>query len=458
MKSSRFPKLLLAAAAAFMVAGMPVHSSDEEQLIEVESYSGLLQVQRAGARFPLRDGDALVEGDVLSTDNRGRATLTFARHGFIELGGNAELKFEALPHSRFASDLRTGFKLNKGYLRVVWKRAPSASAWPIYVEIDSLRAALGSGEYFFQAEREPRLCAAAGTLGVQMESSSEVVRPPSCVMLRADKQLVPTPRDTNDWVLVRRAHSLNAGEPVIQEISTPTPANATIVPAGPEASAPKTLATNMPPPKPGMDYSLLTDSAGPGIATSSAAIAPAPAASSAAKPSLEAAVAVPAAPPANAGPIIAAALPAPATTPAAPASRFEVASSPDNLPAPALAAAAIRPAAPLPAPKRKARSLPAVAAPSAAVVAAEAAAAMPAKRGAWRINIGSFDVPAQAQALYARVQAAGLPVRLAEKQLDGRTWTRVQVGSYSTTAAAQAAAPAVRRQLRLGPVWFAQDK
>jgi cell division septation protein DedD len=269
---------------------------------------------------------------------------------------------------------------------------------------------------------------------------------------------VPIARDTNDWMLVRRAYSLNAGEPVIQEISTPTPANATIVPAGLEGGTPPTLAANMPPPKPGMDYSLLGDSTGPGIATSSASIAPAIAATSTAKPSLVAAVSAAAVPPVSATPIIAATLPAPLATPAAPASRFEVASSPDNFPAPALAAASIRPAAPPPAPKRKARTVVAAATPSAAALASESAAAMPAKRGAWRINIGSFDVPAQAQALYARVQAAGLSVRLAEKQLDGRTWTRVQVGSYPTTAAAQAAAPSVRRQLRLGPVWFAQDK
>ena len=263
MFASKFRKLLI--AAAFLLPLAPAAEAAEEGLLTIDAIAGLVQVQRDGSQYSLREGDSLQAGDVLLTDTRGRATVSLARHGFIELGGNAQVAFDALPHSSYSRDLKTVFNLAKGYLRVVWKRPQSATAWPLYVVMGSTRAVLGSGEYFFQAGTEPRLCAAAGVLAVQTRQTPEPVRPPACATVKADASLAISARNPDDWIAVRRAYSVRAGEPVIVEVAAAAPV-AEAAPAAP-------LAAQLPPPKPGMDYSLLEEAGQPGISTSAGASA-----------------------------------------------------------------------------------------------------------------------------------------------------------------------------------------
>lgn len=395
--------------------GLPVRADDA--MLRVESLKGLVQVERGGERFGLHEGEAVQARDLLSTDATGHVSLAFSRYGFIELGSNAQLRLDALPESSYRGELKTVFALLKGYLRVVWKRPPSATVWPIYVVMDQSRAVLGSGEYFFQQGEEQRACSAAGVFSLQIGSGSdgpEQVRPPACARIKGNSLAVQA-RDSDDWRLVRNAFSVQAGEPVLTEVeaSSAVAARKTL-----DAPVPLTSSADMPPPKPGFDYSLLEGQPGP------AATEPVPAPST---PKPQAPVPAPA--------------PAPAVVAVAPTvkgSAFEVSKSPE-------------PVAP-------AQKLPALSELAPSEVIRPGQASPSSGKPLWRINVGSSTDATEARGLLVKVQAQGLTARLSKADIRGREWFRVQVGGYATADAAKADSARVSGLLGLPSVWVGLDK
>ncbi len=406
---------LLNSALVLALAVASLTAAAEEPMLRVDAIRGLLQVERGGQVYGLHEGEALQAHDVLSTDAQGHASLGFSRYGFLELGSHARVSLDALPESSFRGDLKTVFRLDKGYLRVVWKRPPAATDWPLYVAMGETRAALGSGEYFFQqGATEQRLCAAAGLLTVQLGTGNEgpeQVRPPACARVRGSALEIVV-RDPDDWHLVRRAFNALAGEPVIAEFSPPS---SPVLRKPLDAPVPLTSSADMPAAKPGFDYSLLEGQAGPDAATEPAPRQPLPLPSAQVPAAL--APAAPSAATANANAYEVAATPSPAAAPGS------LATIPDLAPA--------------------------------EVVRPQGVAA---GRGSWRINVASSIEEAEAKALLAHVLSLGLPARQTRVQIHGRDWYRIQVGAYPTAAAAKADSGRVAATLGLGSVWFAQDK
>ncbi len=203
----------------------------EEQILLIDRISGVAGVQRDGKRLTLSAGDALQEQDLIVTDDSGRMTLRLGRHGFVEVGPNAEVGVERLPFAAYARDLKSIFSVGKGYFRVVWKHPQQFSSWPLYVYMAGQRMSLTSGEYFFQHQgARQSACVAAGQIMLQAVASEgvETIKSPSCVQLAADAAPQIAPRDPDDWIAVRRGYRIEA---------TAAVATAAVVAAAPAVAA-----------------------------------------------------------------------------------------------------------------------------------------------------------------------------------------------------------------------------
>lgn len=188
----------------------------QRPLLTVDAVQGQAWVYAAdGQRTRLTANDEIDEGSRVVTDAESRVNMRLSRHGRMDLGPSSELDVQSLPFSSYATRLRTELKLLRGKLRVVWKHPQISTTWPIYIGIDTLRASLGSGEYFF--EREGPLyeaCVAAGQIALDRPDapSVETLKPVACYSL-ARKPALRQERVADDWVARRR--QVRAGLPVL---------------------------------------------------------------------------------------------------------------------------------------------------------------------------------------------------------------------------------------------------
>lgn len=179
----------------------------QRPLLTVDAVQGQAWVYTAdGQRNRLTANDEVDEGSRIVTDAESRVNMRLSRHGRMDLGPASELEVESLPFSSYATRLRTELQLARGKLRVVWKHPQISTTWPIYIGIDTLRASLGSGEYFF--EREGALyeaCVAAGQIALDRPDAAavETLKPVACYSL-ARKPALRQERVADDWVARRR--------------------------------------------------------------------------------------------------------------------------------------------------------------------------------------------------------------------------------------------------------------
>ena len=443
--TSRF-KALLCTPIALALLCLPVvsHAAPDEAILLIDQTSGVAGVQRNGKRLALQAGDALQEQDLIVTDRSGRMTLRLGRHGFVEVGPNAEVGVERLPFAAYARDLKSIFSVSKGYFRVVWKHPQLSSSWPLYVYMAGQRVSLVSGEYFFQnLGSEQRACVAAGQIALQASGGEgvETIKPPSCVTFAADKPPQTSPRSPDDWIAVRRGFSIEAtaGTLLARETvpveSTPPPVAKPVISTMPAAVA------SMPPPvaiaatqPPVLDEPVAAE---PQMGTSAPAALPLG--------------------PVRAAPVLPAPVGAPRTVVAPALPIFEPQIYPPPSAAPPLAttspifigqvqaaptSAAVRP---LPPP-----------APTPAPVAAKPAPAAPASAGsgAWALNIASFSEAAVAEREVVRLRAAGYASAVSQPAtINGKSWHRVQIGGYASESAARAAALELKARLGVQNIW-----
>ena len=234
-----------------------------ESLLIFDQSSGVATVQRNGKRLALNPEDALQEQDQIVTDRSGRMKLSLARHGFLEVGPNAEVSVERLPFATFARDLKTVFGVGKGYFRVVWKHPQLSTNWPLFITLAGHRISLTSGEYFFSnTGSAQRACVAAGQMDVQPAGSTEaeIIKPPACVRFAADTAPQVIARNPDDWIAVRRGYDIDATTATmlagdVAPVRAPAPpkasipARAPIIATAAPAAAPA-IARAQPAPKP----------------------------------------------------------------------------------------------------------------------------------------------------------------------------------------------------------------
>lgn len=425
----------LAAVIAFALAPVAAHA--QGQLLRIQELQGKAELQRGGRSQAAAEGGVLQADDTLVLGSGARAALKLGRHGLIELGPGSSVQIERLPFATYATDLRTVLRLQNGYLRVIWKQPPLDINWPLFVYVDTDSANLITGEYFFEksslgkgGERRA-LCSAEGdlTLTGSGHADSTKVEADNCWIVAPGVAGLRKAVDMDDWVAVRQGRALGsvaeAPKTAVASASMPAPA---------VASPPSTVAaaTAQPTAKPAEKPVEKTQ--GP----SAPAVVASPNASSGSLAAAQPTSPVYAPKPSTESPKPAQGTPAPAPVPAykpAPAPASSAASvnpNPPPLPAYRPSSVAATPGSapatsPTPAP------LPAYqpATPAPAVVEAPRPTSRPATAvggdGRWAVNIASLPDRASAQKELARLGKSGFVGAIAEAQVKGKTWYRIQV-------------------------------
>ena len=390
----------LAAVAACVLAPATAHA--QGQLLRIQELQGKAELQRGGRSQAAAEGGVLQTDDTLVLGAGARAALKLGRHGLVELGPGSSVQIERLPFATYATDLRTVLRLRQGYLRVIWKQPPLDINWPLFVYVDTDSANLITGEYFFEKSGDRRaLCSAEGdlTLSGAGHADSTKVEADNCWVVAPGVAGLRKAVDMDDWVAVRQGRALGrvADLPKTAVAAAPAPAPAPANPPPVVAAKP----AEKPVEKPQLPST-------PAVVASSSPSAGAntPAA---AQPTLPVYTPKPAAEPPKPAPNTAAPAPVPAYKPA---------------PAPAPSAAAVNPnPPPLPAYK------PATPAPVAVAPKPTPTPAVTSGGGSgrWAVNIASVPDRSSAQKELAKLGKSGFAGAIAEAEVKGKTWYRIQI-------------------------------
>lgn len=229
-----------------LLAALPAQAA----VLTVESAGPGTVRGKEGDRRTLSVETEFASGDRVSLDAGARARLDFARHGFLDLGPGSEVTFERLPFASYDNELRSVFRLNRGYLRMVWKHPQISSQWPLYVYLGEQRVSLGVGEYFFEREAEGWLvCVASGAANLSEGALLSELLPQACYRLGPGRSPQSIPRSSEDWIEIRAAHDIVGLPPPVAPASdlavaaTPAPP-----PVAPPAAAPGPAAPIIAPP------------------------------------------------------------------------------------------------------------------------------------------------------------------------------------------------------------------
>lgn len=235
MKSSVAASLMLLSIA---LSALPQAAS--AQMLRLDSLQGSAELTRGGQHPPLTKETAIADDDVVKVGAGSKLSLLLGRHGILELGAGSELLVERVPFASYSDDLRTILRLRRGFMRVIWKQPPLDIRWPLFVYMDSDRASLLSGEYFFEVGSEINaICVAEGGLALAGGSRDEAqaLEPDTCY--RMVPGVPPQPRDQqpDDWIAVRQNRALDRSmwsAPMVAAVPPPVVAT----PVLPGVSAP----------------------------------------------------------------------------------------------------------------------------------------------------------------------------------------------------------------------------
>lgn len=240
---------------SFAALALLVACGAQASVLRVEQ-AGEGVVQREAQSLRLERGQVLAEGDAVRVAPGARVTLALGRHGYLDLGGGAELAIERVPFSTFADDLRTVLRLRAGYLRVVWKHPDLAGRWPLSLFVESHALSLESGEYFFERLAGGDLaCVGSGQAALGGGPSAATLTGPACYRLLAGAMPEARRRDYGDFIGVRERFGLAslAERPGLDGPVRPVAvAPAIAVPAPPPVTkpAPQPEPVRAPPPAP----------------------------------------------------------------------------------------------------------------------------------------------------------------------------------------------------------------
>jgi hypothetical protein len=149
-----FPRIVSLAAAAALVAGLPILAFAQEAG-HVKVSKGAVQIERAGQKLPAALGAAVQAGDVVTTGADGAVGITFLDNSLLSAGPNSVLAID-----RFAFDSTThqgAFEssLKKGTLAVVSGKLAKQS--PDAMKVTTPAAVLGvRGTEFLVRTGDPK--------------------------------------------------------------------------------------------------------------------------------------------------------------------------------------------------------------------------------------------------------------------------------------------------------------
>lgn len=223
---------------------VPAASDDgPPRVLQIERIEGRASVRRAGRTIALQSGYLIFKEERLLLAAESRASLLLARYGRLEFqpeSGPGTLTVQKLPFSSWAVDLETALRVDKGALRVRWKRPQQDDDWPLAILLGRWRAQLGSGEFLFRsAERRAEVCSVSGSLEVFDESAAwrGAVAPGQCVTLREGEPAETSPLVRANWALF--AESAPSPTESIAPVEAPrAPLSAALEPPPAEPIAP----------------------------------------------------------------------------------------------------------------------------------------------------------------------------------------------------------------------------
>jgi cell division septation protein DedD len=243
MKATVAASLLL----LFALSALPLAAS--AQMLRLDKLQGSAELTRGDQHPPLNAGTALVADDQIKVGTGSQLSLLLGRHGILELGAGSELVVERVPFASYADDLRTILRLRRGFMRVIWKQPPLDIKWPLFVYMDSDRASLLSGEYFFEVGSEINaICIAEGGLALAGGSRDDAQGLEADTCYRMVPGVPPQPRDQqpDDWIAVRANRALDRSMWSMPAVAAAAPA-ASAEPSLPGVTAPAMKSAPKPP-------------------------------------------------------------------------------------------------------------------------------------------------------------------------------------------------------------------
>lgn len=227
------------------------------QMLRLDNLQGSAELSRGQQHPPLNRETAIVADDEIRVGAGARLSLLLGRHGILELGPGSELVVERVPFASYADDLRTVLRLRRGFLRVIWKQPPLDIQWPLFVYMDSDRASLLSGEYFFEVGPEINaICVAEGGLALAGGSrdDAQALEPDTCYRMVPGVPPQPREQQPDDWIAVRENRALDRSMWAAPAAVRPPPPQVVEKPAAKPADRPAAVASSAkapnPPPKP----------------------------------------------------------------------------------------------------------------------------------------------------------------------------------------------------------------
>lgn len=408
-----FQKTLIAAVLAACS-----FAASANGLLGYGGHKGDVTVTRGTSAGALRKDTSLAERDVIALAPAARVTLDISKHGFIELGSGAELSLERLPFATYADDLRTAFRLNKGYLRLVWRHPSLSTSWPMFVYMGSYRISVSSGEYFFEnVAGKFSLCVGGGEAALTSNLAPEPVTLDGPACYRLIPGLAPQ-------LVERDYEALNSarGDFTLGTLADITPV--AVAAAAPQADI-RIPFTPAPAPAPAP---VAEPATAPVVAT------PPPTTVAPPAPVVKAPVAK--------APVVEVEVPRPVVI-------YAPVETPDPAPMPVAPPKPKPPVVVAATPKRVETPAP-VATPPAP---RKPSAAATEKSGGWILNIASYPARVDAEIEARRLADAGYSPRVVEALAKGRTWYRVQIAGQESVQQAGQLAAELERKLGIKNAW-----
>lgn len=219
----------------------------------------------SGKTTALTTGTALQSLDRVVVDEQGEVDLVISRHGRVELGADTAMVLERTPFSTFEVNLLTQLRVERGYLRLVWKYPDFGARWPMVVDVGPFRINVTSGEYFVEHHPDRTvLCIAEGQVAISTPGQAEaaVFTASSCYRLMSGAAAQHAEIAPDQFVAVRQqralmplavAVGLAGGQTRVAQVGSaaaqapPDPApTATLTPRRPAAPSHQPTATSAP--------------------------------------------------------------------------------------------------------------------------------------------------------------------------------------------------------------------
>ncbi len=198
---------VLGACANLQGTGTPISTSsptmDPIQLA-IWQLQGDATLQQATQVEDVAEGAQIMTGQPLQIGQDSSARLRMGGDALLELGSEARLIALSLPgHEN--SGLRSGFRLEQGYLRLVLAKQDRVTELPVEVSLGRWVAQIEAGEYFFDArDQRASVCVSVGSLKLSgAKPSKATASANTCLNLIPDMSPRKHAMTESGWALLR---------------------------------------------------------------------------------------------------------------------------------------------------------------------------------------------------------------------------------------------------------------